>query len=313
MSRFNRWMFAMCVMMASAATTIGAAPPWLPGSTDPVIDSVSIDLLNNSVTIVGENFGTSAPTVVIDKFTVPLISYGPTQIVAALPASVVTQNGNYALSLTTTGVKTPATATFEITIGAIGPQGPAGPTGATGADGPAGPAGPAGPVGPAGAQGPQGATGAVGPVGPQGPQGPAGPEGPAGAQGPLYKSVSFNFASVRVTPAPLVRLDFMAPSAGNALAMATGYCNHKAAPSNIRVQISSSPAVILFGTPDLAAMSITEAAAGASNQSSFGATRSIAVNEGPNTLYVNAAQAVGNSNPDCSGTFTVMFSPTLLP
>jgi hypothetical protein len=123
----------------------------------------------------------------------------------------------------------------------------------------------------------------------------------------------FGLTRVATAATRIAQLDFTAPSNGYVFTTATGYCNHGTAPSNIRLQIGTSPAALFFGTDDLAAMSITEATAGAANQSPFAMTRSIAVLAGANSLYVNAYQPIGNSNPTCTGTFTVMFAPTLLP
>ena len=331
MGRF-RWISVTCLLAVLRAATLDAAPPWMATETDAAINSVSVDLLNNRITIVGENFGTSAPDVTLDGFAVPLISYGPTQIVVALPATMATVSGDYAVSVTPTDgrgrEKSPRTARFVVTTGAIGPQGPAGDAGPAGPAGSTGPAGAAGPAGATGASGPTGATGPAGPAGPQGPQGAVGPMGPAGApglpgppgapatgggSGALYKSVTFNFASFSAAAAQLARLDFTAPSAGFAFAIASGYCNHNTVPSNVRLQISTTPNAILFTSLDLAALVATEAGTSPQEQSSFAVTRSLPVVAGPNTLFVNALQFVGSSSPNCTGTFTVMFTPALLP
>lgn len=93
----------------------------------------------------------------------------------------------------TTGIESPANASYWSVFAAAGTDGVTGSQGPQGAQGPMGPDGPQGPQGTAGApgaqgpQGPQGVQGTVGPIGPEGPQGPQGAqglEGPQGAPGP---------------------------------------------------------------------------------------------------------------------------------
>jgi hypothetical protein len=127
------------------------------------------------MTIVGENFGSTIPTVKLEGNQIIVDRYdSATQtIVAFLPAKP--EPGTYLLTVTTGG-GTNNTTESDITIGAVGPPGPKGDKGDkgdTGADGPQG------------IQGPQGETGPQGPAGPQGPQGPQGPTGPIGPQGPI--------------------------------------------------------------------------------------------------------------------------------
>lgn len=73
-----------------------------------------------------------------------------------------------------------ASATFVVTVGAIGPSGPPGTDGAQGPQGADGPAGLMGPAGPAGLPGPSGPTG---------PQGPAGTIDDANLAATLYQAV----------------------------------------------------------------------------------------------------------------------------
>ena len=131
----------------------------------------------NTLTILGTGFDTTTGTVSLSGTGLLIESWNATQIVAALPSTIVP--GSYTLTVSVPVRRgPPRTATFDVTLGAVGPQGPQGPTGATGATGLQGPTGPQGP------QGPIGLTGATGPQGPAGPAGAQGPAGPAGAQGP---------------------------------------------------------------------------------------------------------------------------------
>jgi hypothetical protein len=135
------------------------------------------------LTIQGSSLGTGKPTVTLGGTALTVTSYGSqTQAVATMPAGVLP--GTYSLVYTRANG---ATATFDLTVGAVGPVGPTGPPGSSGPQGLSGLEGPPGPPGIdglPGAQGPQGVAGPVGPVGPQGPQGVAGPRGFAGTQGP---------------------------------------------------------------------------------------------------------------------------------
>jgi len=143
-----------------------------------VINQVTVDSATNpqNLTITGSGFS-SRTSVSLSGMPLSLTSITSGRIQASLPAGIAP--GDYLLR-----VRAGDTATWNLTLGAVGPRGPAGEKGALGAVGPMGPAGDAGPMGPAGPLGPpgipgpmgfSGATGAQGPVGPQGPQGPAGP------------------------------------------------------------------------------------------------------------------------------------------
>lgn len=198
---------AVCLALAGAAAVLQAAP-----APPVVIDSATPDLSSGQLIIQGSNFGTAPPTVILNGFVLSLSIYGPSQIVAIIPASMLSGEGSYAMTVTRNSGSQSSMAAFIVTIGAVGPAGaagadgaagPAGPAGANGVDGAVGPAGPAGAngaVGPTGPQGPAGATGAAGAngvTGATGPQGPAGPtgatgangangaQGPTGAQGPI--------------------------------------------------------------------------------------------------------------------------------
>jgi hypothetical protein len=195
--RIRRVTFAL-LLAVLPTMSLSAAP------TPPVnIDSASADTVNNELTIKGANFGTSAPTVVLDGYVLPIIISGPSQIVAMLPGPVSVNPGNYFLTVTRNAGSQLSTATFVVTIGAVGSAGPTGPTGANGAQGAMGQDGPVGPAGPQGAAGPVGPAGPAGPQGDPGAQGPAGAAGPAGAQGPAGAAGTFSVAAcARVESAP---------------------------------------------------------------------------------------------------------------
>jgi hypothetical protein len=151
----------------------------------PLVISATVDYTHNTLTISGQNFG-SSPTVTLDALAFPAQSSASSQIVANFPSGKAPSSfvpGTYFLTVT---FKNQLPTIFGVDIGASGAQGPAGPAGAPGAPGVAGapgPAGPAGPQGLVGPMGPPGATGAVGATGAQGLQGGAGPAGPQGLQG----------------------------------------------------------------------------------------------------------------------------------
>jgi hypothetical protein len=136
------------------------AQPSPAAAAAPLIVSAVVNSVQNQITIAGQHLTPKkgSPTVDLDGTLLTLISSSSTQIVADLPAGL----GAGTFQLT---VSNGTSASFEVTIGAVGPQGPAGPQGPKGATGATGPAGP---------------TGAQGPQGSQGPTGPAGPAGPVG-------------------------------------------------------------------------------------------------------------------------------------
>jgi hypothetical protein len=135
-----------------------------------------------TMTIVGENFGSTTPTVKLEgnQLVVESFNAATQTIIAFLPA--VLNPGTYLLTITTSGGAVNTTEA-DITIGAVGPPGPKGDkgdkgekgdTGAIGPQGIQGPQGEIGPQGPQGLTGPQGLQGPIGPMGLQGVQGPAG-------------------------------------------------------------------------------------------------------------------------------------------
>src|SRR5947208_7068323 len=196
----------LSAMLTSAFLALATSTPAQATTPPPLVISVTVDYTHSTLTITGQNFG-SSPTITVDSLTFPTSSSSSNQIVGNLPSGVSPASftpGTYFLTLKFTN-QLPAVFTVDIGAngapGAPGPQGLAGPQGATGAAGPAGPAGPQGPVGmpgppgatgatgatgvtgPAGAKGDTGATGATGAAGAQGPAGPQGPQGPQGPSG----------------------------------------------------------------------------------------------------------------------------------
>jgi len=154
----------------------------------PLVDSATVNYTQKTLTITGQNFG-SSPTVTLDTLTLPTVSSASGQIVADFPNSQAPSSFTPGTYFLTVAFKNQLPVIFTVDIGAngpqgpTGPQGPVGPQGATGATGTSGPAGPAGPQGVAGPVGPAGATGATGAQGPQGLTGATGATGAAGAAG----------------------------------------------------------------------------------------------------------------------------------
>src|SRR5277367_1529063 len=139
----------------------------------PLVISAMVDYTHNTLTISGQNFG-SSPTVTLDSLAFTSQPSSSTQIVANFPSGNLPSSftpGTYFLTVT---FKNQLPTIFGVDIGANGAPGPAGPPGAQGSPGIAGAAGPAGPAG---------TQGIVGPMGPPGATGPAGVAGAQGAQG----------------------------------------------------------------------------------------------------------------------------------
>jgi hypothetical protein len=160
-----------------------ANPAW--GATAPAIVSTVVNTSTKEITVSGTDFqpAKTAPRVTLDNVALVLVSSTNQTVVAKLPTSLAA--GSYLLSLTNSSSQT---ATFTVTLGAVGPAGPQGPKGATGAAGATGPAGP---------QGPKGATGATGPAGPQGQAGPAG-------SGQVYTTgIAFQEQNAATTSSPV--------------------------------------------------------------------------------------------------------------
>lgn len=164
---------------------VGVFSPRTQAAGLPLVISATVDYTHSTLTINGQNFG-SSPAVTLDALAFSTQSSASSQIVANFPSGKAPSSftpGTYFLTVT---FKNQLPAIFGVDIGANGAVGPAGPPGAQGLPGVAGapgPAGPAGPQGIVGPMGPVGATGATGSAGAQGLQGVAGPVGPQGLQG----------------------------------------------------------------------------------------------------------------------------------
>lgn len=138
-----------------AAASGGPVPKQLP-----VIESTTADysVLQNTITINGQYFGTGIPVVVINGISLQTISTTDTRVSAFLPLNL--SPWSYELKLTNS--INSQTGNFTTTLGSVGPGGPIGPQGLTG------PAGVQGLTGPAGVQGPDGSSGSTRPDGSSG-------------------------------------------------------------------------------------------------------------------------------------------------
>jgi hypothetical protein len=169
----------------------------------PVVISASVDYSQGTLTISGQNFG-SSPSVTLNSMSFPTQSAASTQVVANFPSGRAPSSftpGTYFLTLQ---FKNQLPAIFAVALGVSGPTGPAGatgPAGSTGATGPAGAAGPAGPSGVAGPMGPPGVAGTPGVAGPAGTAGPQGAVGPAGGSGGFSGIAEFKQSGAFVVPA----------------------------------------------------------------------------------------------------------------
>src|SRR5450631_113015 len=164
----------------------------------PLIVSATVNYTAKTLTITGQNFG-SSPSVTLDSMTFPTMTSSGSQIVADFPNSTPPSSLTPGTYFLTVQFKNQLPSIFTVNVGAngapgsVGPQGPAGPqgaAGATGATGPSGPLGGPGPMGlpgvtgPTGPSGPTGSTGAIGATGATGATGPTGPKGDKGDTGP---------------------------------------------------------------------------------------------------------------------------------
>jgi hypothetical protein len=136
-----------------AAVAIGQDTGTL--GTNPAIISVTANFAVTpaQLTIAGQNFGNTKPTVTLGRTSLTVVTFSPTSVVANLPPSLVL-GASYPLTLVNNQSLLKAKASLDVTLGLTGPPGPPGPQG---------------PTGPAGPQGPQGVPGAQGPPGPPGP------------------------------------------------------------------------------------------------------------------------------------------------
>lgn len=156
---------ALWCAAAPAAHAQGASNGGPPKA--PFITSATVDRVNDTVTLRGQNFGPRPPAVYCETLLMTVLSASDTELLVAFPASAL--DGTYLFTVVR-GPSAVDRAEFFVTslptAGAVA--------------GPEGPPGVAGPQGPAGPEGPQGEPGPAGPTGPMGPQGPQGEPGPAG-------------------------------------------------------------------------------------------------------------------------------------
>jgi len=113
MSRHTRLSFVLAFVALLSLAAVAQSP---------IVYNTSADFSLNpaQLTINGNNFGVSTPTVLFDNVPLTLFSYTNTQIVALLPAN--TLPGSYLITVRqyqkTSGVA------FYSALGAVGPQGP---------------------------------------------------------------------------------------------------------------------------------------------------------------------------------------------
>jgi hypothetical protein len=149
-----------------------------------VIGSAQFNSSEEHLAIYGQNFGNTPGVVALNGFTLPVLSWTPTEIVVSV--SKQTPQGTYLLSVSR-GFGVAQWDTLDLAIGSAGEKGEKGEKGDkgdAGAPGMAGAVGAAGPPGPPGAKGDPGPQGPAGNVGPQGPQGVPGILGVAGKECP---------------------------------------------------------------------------------------------------------------------------------
>src|SRR5215212_1081038 len=128
---------------------------------DLVILSTSVDRANQTLTIQGESFGSQAPQVWCESYSMTVLSATDNQLVVFLPAGV--PDGTHLLTVVR-GPSEKDRASFDMTVASPG-RGPAGPKGDPGVGGPKAVTGRAGAKGATGPAGPKGDPGAVGPKG----------------------------------------------------------------------------------------------------------------------------------------------------
>jgi hypothetical protein len=189
-------------LVAGLVATVGLMSGPAHAAGFPVVISTTVDSASNTLTINGQNFG-SSPIITLGslRFSTAAGS-STTQIVGNFPTGHPAASftpGTYFLTVQFSS-QLPSIYTVDIgaqgpagPLGVPGPQGPQGVQGVAGAQGLAGAPGlpgAQGPKGDPGPAGPKGADGAIGPAGQNGvagspgPKGDTGPQGPAGSQGP---------------------------------------------------------------------------------------------------------------------------------
>jgi len=130
------------VALGLSVSALAQQPPPVPTNKTPIITSATADFTTNpqQLRIIGSNFGTGMPKVVLGSTQLQVNTFTDNAIVAILPNNQPA--GTFALTVTNSASS--KSGTFDVAIGAVGAQGPTGPTGPAGPEGPQGPAGPAG-------------------------------------------------------------------------------------------------------------------------------------------------------------------------
>src|ERR1700761_6274698 len=134
------WVFLMAGILSIAVHSSPASAAGLP-----LVISATVDYSHATLTISGQNFG-SSPSVTLDALSFPSQSSTSTQVVASFPSGRAPSSftpGTYFLTVT---FKNQLPTIFGVDIGANGPAGAVGPAGAPGAAGAQGATGPAGPA-----------------------------------------------------------------------------------------------------------------------------------------------------------------------
>jgi hypothetical protein len=130
----------------------------------PQINTVMVNYTTNALQILGSGFDDSPIVVTLGNISLGVLNSTDTEVDAVFPAAQPASSVTPGTYLLTVAVKSKS-ATFDLTLGAVGPQGPQGPQGIQGIQGVPG------------IQGPQGLPGAPGTPGAPGATGPAGPAG----------------------------------------------------------------------------------------------------------------------------------------
>jgi len=177
---FNLCAALAMMIFASSAFAAAAVPAQL------TITDVYVDFEHSEIQISGFNFDNGGyPVVTLAEYGELDVKDPPapnaTSIIAMFPVGGLAE-GDYALTVST-GVGTPRTDTYDLTVGAVGPAGPTGATGVSGATGPTGAKGATGSTGAKGATGTTGAKGATGSTGAKGATGSTGAKGATGSTG----------------------------------------------------------------------------------------------------------------------------------
>src|SRR6201996_9846542 len=120
---------ALCLI-----TWLGVFAPRTQAAGLPLVISATVDYTHNTLTISGQNFG-SSPAVTLDALSFPAHSSSSGQVVANFPSGRSPSSftpGTYFLTVT---FKNQLPTIFGVDIGANGPAGAVGPAGAPGVAG----------------------------------------------------------------------------------------------------------------------------------------------------------------------------------